>query len=133
MPYVVDASVAASWVLPDEHHAVAELALARTEEDAATAPWLLWSELRNILIVAERRGRLQAPKTEEALLRLSKLSIALDGAPDELATIALARRHRLTVYDAAYLELALRKAIPLATLDVALAEAARSEGVSLIE
>ena len=133
MPFVVDASVAASWVLPDERHAVAERALARAEEDAAIAPWLLWFELRNILMVAERRKRLEADKTEEALQLLARLSIALDDAPDELAVMALARRHRLTVYDAAYLELSLRKGIPLATVDAALADAARSEGGALIE
>ena len=132
MTYVVDASVAAIWVLPDEHHAVAEHALDRTEEDGATAPWLLWFELRNILVVNERRGRLKPHNTDEALQMLSRLSIALDDTPDELAVLALARRHRLTFYDAAYLELALRKAIALATLDAALADAARKERVSLI-
>ena len=54
------------------------------------------------------------------------------GLPDEVTIIALARRHRLTVYDAAYLELALREALPLATLDKALAGTAGAEGVSLI-
>jgi hypothetical protein len=54
------------------------------------------------------------------------------GLPDEVTVISLARRHRLTVYDAAYLELTLREALPLATLHKALASAARAEGVSLI-
>ena len=133
MPYVVDASVASSWVLPDEHHAVAERALVRAEDDQAIAPWLLWFELRNILMVAERRKRLDADKTEEALQRLARLPIALDDAPDELVVMTLARRRRLTVHDAAYLELSLRKGIPLATVDAALAGAARSEGAALIE
>jgi predicted nucleic acid-binding protein len=54
------------------------------------------------------------------------------GLPDEVTIIALARRHRLTVYDDAYLELALREALPLATLDKALADAAQAESVSLV-
>jgi predicted nucleic acid-binding protein len=63
---------------------------------------------------------------------ISRLAVTLDGSPDEREVMALARRHRLTVYDAAYLELALREELPLATLDAALAEAARREGVLVL-
>jgi predicted nucleic acid-binding protein len=63
---------------------------------------------------------------------LSRLAITVDGAPDAGQVLALARRHRLTVYDAAYLELAVREALPLATLYEALAIAARAEQVPLI-
>jgi predicted nucleic acid-binding protein len=65
------------------------------------------------------------------LRNVERLAITIDGTPDESGVLTLARRHRLTVYDAAYLELAVRNALPLATLDAMLATAARSEGVPL--
>ena len=132
MPFVVDASVAACWILPDERHPIAEAAFARIASDPGEAPSLWWFELRNLLIVNERRGRLDAAKSTEALLRLAALQVAIVADIDEQALMRLARRHRLTIYDAAYLELALRRGIPLATLDAALAGAARAEGVRLI-
>jgi predicted nucleic acid-binding protein len=84
------------------------------------------------MIVNERRGRLDRAKTSRALRLLAGLPIAIDTDVEETALMELARRHRLTVYDAAYLELALRKGHPLATLDAALSIAARSETVRLI-
>ena len=63
---------------------------------------------------------------------ISRLAITVDSSPNEIQVLTLARRHRLTVYDAAYLELALREGLPLATLDEALASAARAETVLLI-
>jgi predicted nucleic acid-binding protein len=65
------------------------------------------------------------------LRNVERLAITIDGTPDESGVLTLARRHQLTVYDAAYLELAVRNALPLATLDAVLATAARSEGVPL--
>lgn len=87
--------------------------------------------MRNLFIVNERRGRLGSDTTARALALLADLPIQLDRTPDGEALLQLARRHRLTVYDAAYLELALREAIPLTTLDEALARAARAEGVMM--
>ena len=73
------------------------------------------------------------PETCARFLReLSRLAIIVDGVPDETGVLTLARHRRLTVYDAAYLELALRRDLPLATLDGALAGAARAEGSPLI-
>ena len=83
-------------------------------------------------MVNERRGRLIERETSRFLRRLGQLAITVDRSPDEAAVMALALRHRLTVYDAAYLELALREALPLATLDAALSAAAQAEGVTLI-
>ena len=80
----------------------------------------------------ERRGRLSELLTERFLRVLSHLPISSDDTPDERRVMALARRHRLTVYDAAYLELAQREGVPLATLDGALAAAARAEGVPVL-
>jgi predicted nucleic acid-binding protein len=93
---------------------------------------LWWYELRNVLLIAERRQRLTQHRTTEFLSSVAQLAIDFDHLPDETAVFGLARRHRLTVYDAAYLELALRQALPLATLDVALIDAARTEKVRLI-
>jgi predicted nucleic acid-binding protein len=131
VPVVVDASVALAWILPDERPA-ALAALQRIRDDEGVAPALWWYEMRNGLVVNERRGRLTLEETERALRDLSSLTIAIDRSPDEEAVMALARRHRLTVYDAAYLELAMRRNLPLATLDAALVQAARAERVALV-
>lgn len=133
MPFVVDASVTACWLMPDEAHPLATVAYQRLAADHAIAPALWWFEVRNLLVVNERRGRLDAAKSDRALALLRRHPILIDRLPDEPAILALARRHRLTVYDAAYLELALRQAVPLATLDDALTAAARAENVGLME
>jgi predicted nucleic acid-binding protein len=133
MPFVIDASIAACWVLPDERDPVAERAFARVVNDSVVAPALWWFELRNLMIVNERRGRLDVVMSTKALDLIDRLPVVIDNEADGDLLMTLARRRRLTVYDAAYLELALRKEIPLATLDRALAEAARAEGAALIE
>ncbi len=132
MGFVLDASVAACWAFKDEDHLVARAAAERIRGDEAVAPGMWWFEIRNILIVNERRGRLTDVETVLVLRAMTSLGIVLDHAPDSDAVLALARRHRLTVYDAAYLELAQRANLPLATLDRALANAARIERVALI-
>ena len=100
--------------------------------ESALAPSLWWFEMRNALIQGERRGRFTETRSARFLRFISRLAITLDRAPDEGRVLALARRHRLTVYDAAYLELAVREALPLATLDAELAAAAQAEQVALI-
>lgn len=96
-------------------------------------PVLWWFELRNVLIVNERRRKLSEQETENFLRELSSgMTITIEPIPDETSVMTLARRHRLTVYDAAYLELALRERLPLATLDSELADAARREGVPVV-
>jgi predicted nucleic acid-binding protein len=132
MPFVVDASVVACWFMPDERHPVAEAAYRRVARDPAVAPVLWWYELRNMLIVSERRGRLDSDKTAHVLRLLKGLPVAVDVDVEEDVLMQLARRHRLTVYDAAYLELAVRRDYPLATLDAALSRAARTERIALI-
>jgi predicted nucleic acid-binding protein len=131
VPFVIDASVVVAWAL-QEVHPTAALALARIENDQALAPALWWFEVRNGLIVNERRGRIPEARTLEFLQELKEIAVAVDVAPLEDQVLTLTRRHGLTVYDAAYLELALRAALPLATLDMALVRAARTEGVQLI-
>jgi predicted nucleic acid-binding protein len=88
--------------------------------------------MRNILVVNERRRRIAESETAAFLLNLSRLRIRVDRVPDEGAVLRLARTHRLSVYDAAYLELAQREGLPLATLDADLQKAAVAEGVALL-
>ncbi len=132
MPFVVDASMAASWLLPDEKRPEASRAYARLADDEALVPYLWWYEIRNLFIIAERRGRIDSEQTRVALSLLSRLPIKFDHESLESALLYLAREHRLTAYDAAYLELAARYTLPLATLDHALAVAARAEKITLI-
>jgi predicted nucleic acid-binding protein len=127
----LDASITVAWVL-EETNTRALLAQQTVENGQAIVPRLWWFEVRNALIVNERRGRIGELLSERFLSELSRFAIAFDDATDEKRVMALARRHRLTVYDAAYLELALRENVPLATLDAPLAAAARAEGVPLL-
>jgi predicted nucleic acid-binding protein len=133
VPFVLDASVAACWAFDDEDHPVAALALERIRTDEAIAPSLWWFEIRNTLIVNERRGRLSVAHTTIFLRELSRFGVTIDREPQEAAILAFARQHRLTVYDASYLDLALRERIPLATLDSDLRKAANLVGVALID
>ena len=132
MPFVVDASVAASWLLPDEVNGKADAAYDRLRDDTALVPGLWWYEMRNIFLINERRGRIDSAGTSRALALLAGLPILLDHAANEAELMALARRFRLTAYDAAYLELARREGVALATLDEPLARAARAEAVPLV-
>jgi predicted nucleic acid-binding protein len=130
MAFVLDASVAACWAFQDEDHPDASLAFLRIRTEEAVVPSLWWFEVRNILIVNERRRRIAESDTAAFLLCLSRLRIRVDRVPDEGAVLRLARAHRLSVYDAAYLELAQREGLPLATLDADLRTAAAGEGVA---
>lgn len=132
MPFVIDASVAACWAFDDEDQPLARRVLDRLRDERAIAPALWWFEMLNIMAVNERRGRLSAADAAGFLRIVGRLGIATDRTPDDAAILSLARRHRLTAYDAAYLELALREGVPLATLDQALARAAATEGCALI-
>jgi predicted nucleic acid-binding protein len=133
MAFVLDASVVLAWYLTDEAAPTADLAFERLSASQAMAPNLWWFEIRNALLASERRGRLSESQTAEILASLSALSIRLDAAQRSEPVMTLARAHRLTFYDAAYLELAWRLDAPLATLDRALGAAARSAGVPLLE
>jgi|SRR5215471_16959777 len=132
MAFVLDASVAASWAFPDELDWRADLAFDQARTEEAVVPALWWFEIRNSLIINERRKRISEDETTIFLRELSLHPIRVDRYPDDAALLRLARTHRLSVYDAAYLELARRERIPLATLDSDLAKAARAEKVKLI-
>jgi predicted nucleic acid-binding protein len=130
--FTLDASVAASWAFPDENDPRAKAAFVRMGSETAHVPALWWFEIRNIVIVNERRGRITEQQTRTFLSKLARLPILEDRTPVEAEVLALARRHYLTVYDAAYLELAIRAGCPLATLDGALIRAAQAEAVRLL-
>src|ERR1035441_2156501 len=129
MAFVLDASITACWAFDDEDHPDASLAFDRMRAEEVVVPSLWWFQVRNILIVNERR-RMTESNTASFLLNLSLLRIRVDRSPDENAVLRLARTHRLSVYDASYLELAQRESLPLATLDADLRRAAAGEGVA---
>ena len=128
---ILDASVAAAWLFSDETEPRADAVLARLAEYGAFVPQLWHLEIRNVLLVAERRGRISMDETEELLDALSELPIQTDTTPDLAAAFALARGHGLSFYDALYLELAQRLSGALATLDAQLARAAAAQGLAL--
>jgi predicted nucleic acid-binding protein len=129
--FVLDASTTIAWALNESDRAAVR-ARDRLRNNQALVPALWWFELRNALVVNERRGRITEHQTGRFLRNAERLPIIVDNAPDESGVLGLARRHRLSIYDAAYLELALRMALPVATLDAMLAAAARAEGVAVV-
>ena len=132
--FVLDASVASSWVFPDEFDPIAENArIALRDGDTALTPAIWWYELRNTLVVGERRLRLNIHASEQFLAALGSFDIRVHPLPANAEPLfELARRHKLSFYDAAYLALAIAEGAPLATLDKALAKAAEREGVELL-
>ena len=128
---VLDSSVTMAWLLRDEQSAQANAALEQVAEIGGVAPALWWVEVRNVLVIAERRGRLTQEDTATAVRAIDDLGIHLDHAPDNASLFRLARTHGLSAYDAMYLELAIRQQRPLATLDHKLSAAARAEGIGL--
>ena len=128
---VLDASIAADWLMDDESDPRATAALGRLRRDGAIVPQLWHYEVRNALLVAERRGRMTGTPASARIESLRNLPIITDQKAGLPEAFELARRHRLSFYDALYLELATRQAAPLATLDAALARAALAEGLHI--
>jgi predicted nucleic acid-binding protein len=132
MAFVLDASISAVWALADESSPLAEIAASRLLHENALAPGLWWYEVRNLLVVNERRKRMTVEDSAHYLELLSSFPIQIDPAEDEQTIFRCAREFRLSFYDAAYLAVALRNRLPLATLDKALQDAALAAGVPLI-
>lgn len=135
--FVLDASVTMTWLLADGEqgdgaYAAAVLEALKDPSTQAEVP-VTWSlEVANVLARAEASDLLNEAQSEAFLEMLSSIPIRADNATFARAladTLQLARRHRLSSYDASYLELALRGGLPLATLDADLAKAARKAGV----
>jgi len=131
--FVLDASVAVAWLLDDEDEMRAAAALVRIETEVALVPQFWHLEVRNALLGAERRGRIRVDEVNERMRSLAELPVRTDTEPQIGAAFALARTHRLSMYDAVYLELAQRSDARLATLDKALARAAGAAGIALTE
>ena len=131
--FIIDASIVAAWLLPDEESDIAEAAMDRLIKNEAAAPDLLLHEMRSILLKAEKRKRIAGDDILTALIRLRQLPIRIIGEGDDATVIRLARKHQLSAYDAAYLALALTESVPLATLDMKLQQAAIAENVALFE
>jgi|SRR5665213_2354574 len=129
MGIVLDVSAIISLAFPDEDPAYAKAVLDAIDADRAVVPTLFWFELRNALLVGERRGRSNANQTAAFLTALSLLPFEVDDRPLEASVYSLARQYSLTFYDAAYLELAQRKSLSIATVDRALIAASTHAGV----
>lgn len=135
MTFVVDASVALAWCFEDEITPFTEAMLERTRLNGAVVPvhWPL--EMANALLIGERRQRLTEAKAASLAHILGELPIAVDDGAISgalTAVLALGRLHGLSAYDAAYLELAAREGLPLATRDARLRDAAARVGVPLL-
>lgn len=111
---------------------VAHRALTIARGENVIVPSIFWHEVRNVFLVNERRERLTNQETEKGLALIVAVSPADGGEATHHSILSLARNHRLTAYDAAYLELAIRTSSTLATLDNRLASAARAEGVDVV-
>ncbi|MGO9741725.1 MAG: type II toxin-antitoxin system VapC family toxin [Roseiarcus sp.] len=94
-------------------------------------PALFWFEMRNLFLMAERRGRLALGEAVSSMAQLRRLPLQDEGAGGDALVLTLAARRALSAYDASYLALALRLALPLATSDTRLEVAARLEGVDV--
>lgn len=130
MPFVVDASVAAAWLLADEESRAAEEALSLLETEDGLVPDLFWHEIRNILLTAERRKRISNDDVLACLMRLTSLPLRTVSSEDHLPILRLARKYQLSAYDAAYLALAIAENVSLATLDARLESAASAENLA---
>ena len=135
MSFVLDNSVALAWCFEDEHTPAVLGLLDRVTETGAIAPMLWPLEALNGLFAAERRRRLDAARRATLAAFLRELPIRLDAETADRAweeTARLAETFGLTLHDAAYLELAQRRRLPLASLDKALRQAAVSVGVDVL-
>lgn len=135
MALVLDASTTLSWCFADEATPYSRYVLNLLRASYAEVPSLWLAEIQNVLIMNERRGRVTAQGTTDFLEVLSEMDIRFDSVAPSLGSeeaLMIARRHRLTAYDATYLELAKRKGLALATFDKDLLRAAPLEGVEIV-
>ncbi|MGH8752190.1 MAG: type II toxin-antitoxin system VapC family toxin [Burkholderiales bacterium] len=131
--FILDCSVAVSWCFEDETSSRADTVLGMLLHNEAIVPAIWPLEIANSLLVGERRKRLAKAQTVLFLEKLAALPIKLDKSDPDLAEVlTLGRAQDLSAYDSAYLELALRNRLPLATLDARLAKAAKRCGVKLL-
>lgn len=135
MSLVLDSSVTLAWIYMDERTDAITAVFDRVTDSGAWVPALWKLEIANVLEMGVRRGRTDRGFLEATLTDLELLPIQADpdtGKHAWRSTLRLAQRYRLTLYDAAYLELALRRSLPLATLDLELRNAAEAESITLL-
>lgn len=138
MIFVLDASVALLWLVPETNQAGIDYAgatLKALKESQALVPSLFALEAANVVAKVESKGLVTEADAQRFIALLGRLNIVTDQATAAHAlgdTLNLARRYKLSAYDAAYLELALRTGISLATLDADLAKAATAAGVPIL-
>lgn len=133
--FVLDCSIAVAWCFEDEASDNCDALLERVRDEGALVPSLWHLELGNVMIQAERRGRISSADVSTRLELIGDLPIVTDGETPQRAlheVLALARAETLTTYDAAYLELAIRRGLPLATNDKRLRNAGANTGVKII-
>ena len=132
---VIDSSIALTWCFEDEASPETDRLFERVRDDGAIVPGLWYLELSNVLLQAEKRGRISTGDVATRLNLIADLPISVDQETTNRAwheILALARAERLTAYDATYLELASRRGLPLLTRDVDLAQAALRLGVAVL-
>jgi len=135
-PFVLDASVTVAWCFDDESTPFTEGILDLLSAGAEGIVPGIWSlEVANALLVAERRKRISLARVTALLGRIVQLPVSVETIEPDRAfsqILSVARQYQLTEYDAAYLELALRKGLPFATLDDRLRQSARMAGIRLV-
>lgn len=133
--FVIDSSVSLAWCFDDEATVDTDALLALLAKESAVVPAWWYIEMTNVLALAERKGRIKAVQVAEFIAMIGTLDLEVDDeAPGRAfdALLGLCRTHQLTAYDAVYLDLAIRRQLPLATLDKGLRKAAQKAGVPLL-
>ncbi len=133
--FILDCSLAMAWLFGDESTAATRELLDRLETEAGVVPALWFLEVTNVIAIAERTKRITTTDSDTFISKLSRLPLEIDAespgrAFDDL--LPLCRAHRLTSYDAVYLELARRRSLPLATLDAPLRKVGKKLGIKLL-
>jgi len=133
--FIIDCSITMTWCFGDEATPASSAVLDRLERETALVPAHWFLEVTNVLAMAEKRQRITPVASHEFLTLLGTLDIEVDDHATSHAftqLLPLCRTHRLTSYDAAYLELASRRQLPLASLDDALCASARTLGMPVL-
>jgi predicted nucleic acid-binding protein len=137
IPFVLDASVALSWFFDDEFSSYSASIAEIMPRSQAVVPIVWPLEIANGFLTAFRRGRLPETKAPALIGALDRLRVDIDRgiAPEFLtqATLTIGIAHRLSAYDASYLELAMRRGLPIATLDERLLQAAGAANIEILQ
>jgi predicted nucleic acid-binding protein len=133
--FVLDSSVTLTWLFKDESTRQTGMLLDQLELQSAVVPALWLLEVANVMVIAERKRRISSDESDEFIGELTRLNIEVETElADRVFThiLPLSRERQLTSYDAVYLDLALRRQLPLATLDESLRKAAKKAGVQVL-